>query len=84
MLTGNNSPQSNNLTANLRQIKQRINGLRAMQNPSAAAAQMVRNNPYFQQAAQYVAQNGGNEKAAMEKLLRERGVDPREVYDALR
>ena len=55
-----------------------------MQNPTAAAAQMVQGNPYFQRAAQYVAQNGGDPKAAMEKLLKEQGVDLGEVYNALR
>lgn len=55
-----------------------------MQNPNAAAAQMMQNNPYFRQAAQYVAQNGGDPKAAMEKLLKEQGADLSEVYNALR
>lgn len=40
---------------------------------------LAQKNPQLQQAMDYVNQNGGDPKAAFEKLAAEKGIDPEEV-----
>jgi hypothetical protein len=61
-----------------------------MGSPETITNYLTQNNPYFRQAAEYVAKNGGNInnvddiKSAMEKALKEQGKDIAETYNALR
>ena len=60
------------------QIGQTMNLLRVLRSardPQALAAQLIRQNPAMRQALEYVQANGGDPKAAAEKLAAERGVD---------
>lgn len=85
-LLANNAPQAqnNNLQTAIRQIKQKIMGLQALGNPNAALTYFVQSNPNIQKAAQFVNQNGGDPKTVMETLLRQNGVNPDDVYNALK
>ena len=50
------------------------------ENPQALLQQMLaQKNPQLQQALDYVQKNGGDPKAAFEKLAAEKGIDPAEV-----
>lgn len=54
-------------------------------NPQALLEQMLsQKNPQVKQAMDYVKQNGGDPKAAFEKLAAERGIDPAEIENMLR
>lgn len=54
--------------------------MKNMKNPQAMLEQMIaQRNPQFMQAMDYVKQNGGDPKAAFEKLAAEKGIDPAEV-----
>ena len=59
----------------LRQAMQTVNMIKAARDPQAMLEQVLRQNPAMYQAAQYVRDNGGDPKAAAEKLAAERGID---------
>ena len=46
--------------------------------------QMLSQNPAMKQAMQYVQQNGGDYKAAAEKLAQEKGVDLNQMLNNFR
>ena len=79
MLSGAASPQ----TAGLAQIRETVAKLRALKDPKAGMQmlmqQMTQNNPAMSQALQYIKENGGDPKAACEKLATERGIDLKEL-----
>ena len=61
-------------------IKQAKTMLGAMGNPEAALSQIVNNNPVVQQTInQY-----GSVEGAINALCKQKGIDPRELMDALR
>lgn len=72
------------MVGNLKQIKQTIDGLRQIGNPQAAFNVMVAQNPNMKKALDYVNSNGGDPKAATEKLLKESGIDLSEVMAMLK
>ena len=49
--------------------RQKIEALKSLGNPQAALQYLVQQNPNMKQAIDYVNQNGGDPKAALEKLL---------------
>lgn len=54
--------------------------MKNLKNPQAMFEQMIaQKNPQFMQAMDYVKQNGGDAKAAFEKLAAEQGINPDEV-----
>jgi hypothetical protein len=69
----------------LSQIKNVVTTLKNIGNPHTIMQQMVQQrNPGLTKALDYVKQNGGDPKAAFEKLAAERGIDPREIESMLR
>ena len=48
-------------------------------NPQALMQQMMQNNPAMSQAMQYIKENGGDPKAACEKLAREKGINLKDL-----
>ena len=68
----------------LRNLSQTVNMLRNARNPQALVRQMMGQNPSMRQAMQYIQQNGGDPKAAAEKLAKERGIDLNAVMNHFR
>lgn len=64
---------------NLGQIRNMVNLIKNARNPQALLNNMISQNPQMKQAIQYVNDNGGNPKAAFEKLAKEQGIDPAEI-----
>lgn len=64
---------------NLGQIRNMVNLIKNAGNPQALLNNMISQNPQMKQAIQYVNDNGGNPKAAFEKLAKEKGIDPNEI-----
>ena len=64
---------------NLGQIRNMVNLIKNAGNPQALLNNMIAQNPQMKQAIQYVNDNGGNPKAAFEKLAKEKGIDPDEI-----
>lgn len=65
--------------SNLGQIRNMVNLIKNAGNPQALLNNMISQNPQMKQAIQYVNDNGGNPKAAFEKLAKEKGIDPIEI-----
>ena len=64
----------------LLQVKNVIDSFKSLQNPQAAMQQLIsQKNPQMMQAINYVKENGGDPKAAFEKLAAEKGIDPAEI-----
>lgn len=61
-------------------IKQAKSMLGAMQNPQAALAQIVNNNP----AVNQVIRQYGSVEGAITALCNQKGINPREFMDALK
>ena len=70
---GGNNPS----IAGIQNLARTIKGLK---NPQAYLQQMLaEKNPQLTQAMEYVKQNGGNPKAAFEKLCAEKGINPADL-----
>lgn len=50
----------------------------SMRNPNTFMTNMLKSNPQYTQAVNYINQNGGDPKQAFYKLAQEKGVDPEE------
>ena len=61
------------------QLRQMIGMIRNAGNPQALMQQMMQNNPAMAQAVDYIKQNGGNPKAACEKLAAEKGISLKDL-----
>ena len=59
----------------LGQLRQMISMMKNAGNPQALMQQMMQNNPAMSQAMQYIKDNGGDPKAACEKLATEKGIN---------
>ena len=66
----------NSITQNLGPVKQMLQTVRAAQNPQAALQAMIRQNPYYSQAQQLIAQAGGDAGKAFRDLASQNGLDP--------
>lgn len=66
------------------QINRMMATIRAARDPQAMAQQMIMQNPALQRAMQYVRQNGGDPRAAAEKLMRENGIDINQIMNSLK
>ena len=65
---------------NLAGIQNLAKTIKGLKNPQAYLEQMLaEKNPQLTQAMEYVKQNGGNPKAAFEKLAAERGINPADI-----
>lgn len=65
---------------NLAQIQNLAQTIKNVKNPQAFLQQMLaQRNPQLQQAIDYVQKNGGDPKAAFQKLAAEKGMDPAEI-----
>ena len=56
-----------------------IGMIRNAGNPQALMQQMMQNNPAMAQAFDYIKQNGGDPKAACEKLAAEKGISLKDL-----
>lgn len=65
-------------------IMQVFNMARSMRNPNMFMNTYLRNNPQYNQAMNYINQNGGNAKDAFYKLAEEKGVDPEQFLNQFR
>ena len=72
------------LTQAIVPVRQMMSAVQAAGNPALALQQMAGNNPMIQQAMQLVQQNGGDGKAAFEKLARDSGIDPNQILAMLK
>ena len=66
------------------QIRQLMQTVQMAQNPQLTMQNMMKTNPGFKQALDYVNANGGNPKDAFYKLAKEKGVDPQTILNSLR
>jgi hypothetical protein len=66
-------------TGKLDEIKKVIGTLKASKNPAELIKSMIAQNPAYKNALEYIQANGGDPKAAFEKLAREKGIDPNEI-----
>lgn len=66
-------------TGKLDEIKKVIGTLKASKNPAELIKSMIEQNPAYKNALEYIQANGGDPKAAFEKLAREQGIDPGEI-----
>lgn len=65
---------------NLAGIQNLARTIKGLKNPQAYLEQMLaEKNPQLTQAMEYVRQNGGNPKAAFEKLAAEKGINPADI-----
>lgn len=55
---------------------QLFNMAKSMRNPNMFLNTMLKNNPQYTQAMNYINENGGDPKTAYYKLAEEKGVDP--------
>ena len=58
--------------------------LQMSRNPQIMMQTMVKSNPAYKQAMDYINANGGNPKDAFYKLAQEKGVDPDEFLRSLK
>lgn len=79
-----NQGKMNYLLGNLGNIKRSVNALRSLGDPDKALQQLLQNSPQMKQALDYVNNNGGDPKAVCYKLIRDNGLDPNALEDALR
>lgn len=63
----------------LKNIKNTITMLKNAKNPAALMQTMIRQNPEYKKAADYIQSCGGDPKKAFEQLAREKGIDPAEI-----
>ena len=70
---------ANRTTGKLDEIKKVIGTLKASKNPAELIKSMIAQNPAYKNALEYIQANGGDPKAAFEKLAREQGIDPGEI-----
>ena len=70
---------ANRTTGKLDEIKKVIGTLKASKNPAELIKSMIAQNPAYKNALEYIQANGGDPKAACEKLAREQGIDPGEI-----
>ena len=75
---GANSP-------NLAGIQNLARTIKGLKNPQAYLQQMLaEKNPQLTQAMEYVQKNGGDPKAAFEKLAAEKGINPADIEQMFR
>ena len=74
------SPSPNNLA----QIKQLANMVKTAKNPQAMIGQMLQNNPHYKEAVDFVNQNGGDPKQALNLLAQQNGLDINEILNMFR
>ena len=60
------------------------NLIKTAKNPQMMINQMLQNNPNYQQAVDYVNQNGGDAKEAFYALAKQNGLDPNEILNMFR
>ena len=70
--------------AQMGQIKNMMQMVKAARNPQAMIQVMAQQNPKMQQVMQLVQQNGGDAKAAFYKLAEQQGVNPDDVLNMLK
>lgn len=72
------------LLGNLTNIKKSVDALRSLGDPDKALEQLMQNSPQMKQAMDYVNQNGGNPKEVCFKIMRDNGLDPSTLENAIR
>ena len=80
VLTSNKMDQ---LRPQLRQIKQQMRQLQALQNPQMALNQMLMNNPQLQNVMSLIKQSGNSPQQVFLNMANQMGVDPNEVIKEL-
>ena len=60
-----------------------MNILKASKNPNMMLQNLIRNNPQMREILNYINQNGGDPKAAFQKMAEEKGVNPDDVIKML-
>lgn len=83
-LTGQNQASNMFAAPQIQNMQKIVNAIKMAKNPQATINNMIANNPQMQQAINYVNNNGGNPKAAFEKLAKERGFDPNQIINMLK
>lgn len=68
----------------IKQVKNMVGLLRNASNPDALLQMMIQQNPQMQKAVDYIKSNGGDPKAAFEKLASENGIDPNQIMQMLK
>ena len=71
------------MMTNIAKIKDTVMILKNAKNPQALFQNMIAQNPKMRQAIDYVKENGGDPKAAFEKLAAEKGIDPSQITSLL-
>lgn len=68
----------------MQQIKQMMNTVGNVQNPSAMLNQMMSNNPQLKQVMDLVKECGGDPKTAFYLMADKMGVDPQEILNMMK
>lgn len=63
------------------QLKQIVGTIKNAGNPQAMMNQIIQSNPNYQNAMNYINQNGGDAKAAFYRMAQEKGVDPDDILN---
>ena len=58
--------------------------VRSANNPNAMLSMLAQNNPQIRQAMDLVQQAGGDPQRAFYALCEQKGVDPKQIMDALK
>lgn len=84
MITQINQGKIQSLLSNIGNIKSSVNALRSLGDPNKALEQLIQGSPQMKQALDYVNSHGGNPKEACYGLLKEEGIDPAQIEQALK
>lgn len=77
LMSGGAMPQLQNLSM----IKNYIGLLKGQGNMEQALEGMVKNHPMYQQAMQFVKDNGGDYQQAFYAYAKQNGIDPSQITD---
>ena len=69
---------------NLTNIKRSVDTLRSLGDPNKALEQLMQGSPQMKQALDYVKENGGDPKEVCFKIMRDNGIDPSILENAIR
>lgn len=78
-----NMGKMQSLLGNLSQIKQSIDAVGALESKEKAIEYLTSRSPQMKQALEYVNANGGDAKAVCHQILKDNGLDPQMLENAL-
>lgn len=84
MLTQLNQGKMKYLLENITGIKKNVEMLKSLGSPEKALESLMQKSPQMKEAIDYVNAHGGDPKEVCYTLLKNNGIDPQELENALR